>query len=155
LLLSRYFENNHPHFSLLDTNVLPDDYYSRSKLLFWVIISIASQRYEDDPTLLGMLSQPVQNLLWDTIRILPHSPFMVEAIVLSSMWPLPTSSMWNDPSFMLISMAKSSVMQLGLHRPEHIQDFSRVEKKLDLAGVQDSVRIWAACYIAAQWFVAL
>ncbi|RDL41556.1 uncharacterized protein BP5553_01535 [Venustampulla echinocandica] len=41
-------------------------------------------------------------------------------------------------------------MQLGLHRPEYIQDFSRVERQLSVEGIQDSVRIWAACYIAAQ-----
>ena len=131
----------------------PDDYYSRCTLLFWAIISIASHRFEDEPTLLGMLSHPVQDLLWDTVRKLPHSPFVVEAIILFSMWPFPTSSMWMDPSFMLISIAKTSVTQLGLHRPENIQDFSRVERQLSLEGIQDSVRIWASCYIAAQWSV--
>jgi transcriptional regulatory protein LEU3 len=46
-------------------------------------------------------------------------------------------------------------MQLGLHRPENIQDFSRVERLLNLEGIQDSVRIWAGCYIAAQWYVPI
>jgi len=102
-----------------------------------------------------MLSQPVQNLLWNTIRKLPHSPFVVEALILFTMWPFPISSMWTDPSFMLISIAKSSAMQLGLHRPETHSRFSRVERQLSLEGIQDSVRIWAACYIAAQWYVPL
>ncbi len=150
---SRYFEKSHPYLNFLDSGISPDGYYSRSPLLYWVIVSIASHRWEDDPTLLGMLSQPVQNLLWATIRKLPHSPFVVEAIILFSMWPLPMSSMWTDPSLMLISIAKTSAMQLGLHRPEHIQDFSRVERRLSSKGIHDSVRIWAACYISAQWFV--
>jgi transcriptional regulatory protein LEU3 len=121
VVLLKILENYHPYFSLLDLDVEPVDYYSRCTLLFWAIISIASHRFEDGPTLLCMLSHPVQNLLWDTVRKLPHSPFVVEAIILFSIWPFPTSSMWMDPSFMLISIAKTSLMQLGLHRPENFE----------------------------------
>lgn len=51
---------------------------------------------------------------------------------------------------MLISAAKSAALQLGLHRPENIQDFSRVDSRLSPKGVRDAVKIWAACYITGQ-----
>lgn len=141
--------------NLLDASILPNDYYTRSAFLFWSIISVASRRYDKEPTLLSSLSPSVLALAWKTIGALPHTPFVVKAIVLICTWPFPTTSMWTDASFMLIAAGKSAAMQMGLHRPEDIQDFSRVERLISPKGVQDAVIIWACCYIAAQRYVFL
>ena len=55
---------------------------------------------------------------------------------------------------MLVSNAKSAAMQLGLHRPENIQDFSRSKRRLVTTELEEAARIWSACYIAAQRSVA-
>jgi hypothetical protein len=107
-----------------------------------------------EPSLLSALSLSVMDLVWRIISAFPHSRYTVQALVLICTWPFPTSSMWTDPSFTLISIAKSTSLQLGLHRPELVQDFSRVKGGLTPEGIQEAVKTWAACFIAGQWSVS-
>lgn len=58
--------------------------------------------------------------------------------------------MWTDVSYKLVTMAQTAASQLGLHRPEVIQDFSRNKWKLNPSGIQEAVRTWSVCYIAAK-----
>jgi hypothetical protein len=58
--------------------------------------------------------------------------------------------MSTDPSFILVSIAKSAAMQLGLHRPEIISDFMRVKTKLSSEEFQDAVKTWVGSFIASQ-----
>ena len=148
-----FFERYHPYLDILDPSMCPEECHSHSPLLFWAIICIASRRYESEPTLYSSLASPFKKLLWSCISTPPHSRYLVQAIVLISMWPFPTSTMWTDLSFQLICSAKAMATQLGLHRPETVQDFNRKQTKLSVAEFQESVKVWAACYIAAQLFV--
>lgn len=70
------------------------------------------------------------------------------------MWPFPTNSMSRDNSFLLVSIAKSASMQLGLHRPDITQEFLRVRTRLDQSEFQDAVKVWAGCFIVSQWYVS-
>ena len=155
LTTNRYFGHYHAFFCILDPKITPDEHFTRCPLLFWAVVSVASRRFEEDPTLLEMLSQSVTSLVWASLSVLPHTPFIVQAIVLLCMWPFPASSMWSDSSFMFISVAKSAALQMGLHRPENIQDFSRTKYRLSPDGVQEVTKIWSACFIAGQWSVYL
>lgn len=146
--------NYHPFFSILDPSISSNDYFARSPLLFWSIIGVASHRYEDEPTLLDLLSYSVPKLVWKTIGRPPHNIYMVEAIVLLCMWPFPTSSMFTDLSLIFISNAKIAAMQIGLHKPENLQDFSRGERQINREDVNEAAKIWSACYIAAQWYAS-
>jgi hypothetical protein len=134
----------------LDPLLNPDDYYDTSPLLFWAIISVAARRYDSEPTLISSLAPPFMKMLWTQISILPHKACLVKAILLICTWPFPTSSMWTDPSFTLLSIAKAAAMQLGLHRPEVAQDFNRQKTQLSIKDIQESTKTWAGCYIAAQ-----
>jgi hypothetical protein len=145
-----FFENFHHFLDILDPTVSPDTYYSGSPLLFWAVISVAARHYERDITLLSTLNPCVTKLLWVTLSVLPHNRFTIQAMLLLSMWPLPTPSMSTDMSFMLVSMAKTATMHVGLHRPEFVQDFLRVKTRLGPQEFQDAVKVWAGCYIAAQ-----
>lgn len=60
----------------------------------------------------------------------PHTWYTVQAISLISMWPFPTSSLSTDTTPMLVNIAQTITMQLGLDQPEFIQDFSRTKRKL-------------------------
>lgn len=82
--------------------------------------------------------------------MLPHSGFTVQALLLLSLWPSPASSMSNDTSFLFASIAKTSAMQLGLHRPDTVQDFLRVKTQLGPAAFLDAVRTYIGCYICAE-----
>jgi transcriptional regulatory protein LEU3 len=149
--LSRFFEHHHHFLDIIDSSVTPDSCYIASPVLFWAIISVAARQYGKRPQLFSSLNQPVTDLIWRTITVLPHSRHAIKAILLISMWPFPTNSMSTDMSFMLVNMAKTASMQLGLHRPETVQDFLRVKTKLNTVQFQKAVKIWAGCYIASQW----
>lgn len=135
---------------ILDPSISPDDYYRRSPILFWAIISVAVRRYEQDATLLATLNPCVTRLMWNTISTPPHSRFTIQAVLLLCTWSFPTNSMSTDNSFILISIAKSASMQLGLHRPEIVQDFMRVRIQFDPQEFQEAVKTWVGCYITAQ-----
>jgi transcriptional regulatory protein LEU3 len=150
LSVFRFFKFYHPYLQLLDPAISPDEYYVRSPLLFWTILSIASRRYEDEPSLLAGLSLSVLKLMWSTLSAPPLSCHIVQAILLLCIWPFPTSSMWKDISFMLVTMAQNVAMQLGLHRPEIIQDFSRTKGRLSQKGIQEAVKTWSVCYVTGQ-----
>jgi hypothetical protein len=51
----------------------------------------------------------------------------------------------------LVSLAKTAAMQIGLHRPEVVQDFLRVRTRFNPQEFQMAVKIWAGCFIASQW----
>ena len=130
--------------------ISPDEYHSRSPLLFWSVIVIAARQYQYDATLFTELTPCITKMMWSAISILPHTRFIVQAILLLSVWSFPTNSMSTDPSFVLVSIAKSAAMQLGLHRPEVIQDYLRVKTQLSSKEFQDVVKTWVGCFIASQ-----
>jgi hypothetical protein len=128
-----------------------DQCYAASPLLFWAIISVASRNYKPDPSLFASLSTPVQDMLWAAIPALPHAHSTIQAIIIISMWPFPIATMSKDCSFLLVSLAKTAAMQIGLHRPEVVQDFLRVRTRFNPQEFQMAVKIWAGCFIASQW----
>ncbi|KAG0648535.1 Regulatory LEU3 [Hyphodiscus hymeniophilus] len=145
-----FFQHYHPFFDILDITVAPDEFYSRSPLLFWAIIAIASRQYPQDATLFSILYPCVTKLMWTSISTFPHTRYIVQAILLLSVWSFPANSMSTDPAFILVSIAKSISMQLGIHRPEIIQDFVRVKTQLNSLEFRDAVQTWAGAFIAAQ-----
>ena len=80
----------------------------------------------------------------------PYSLLSIQAMILICMWPFPTSSQFTDISFMLAGILKNAAMNTGLHRPEILQDFSRVKCRLGQRELQEAVKVWAGVYIAAE-----
>ena len=151
LISSSFFDQFHHFLDVLDSSMNADQCYAASPLLFWAIISVASRNYKPDPSLFASLSTPVQDMLWAAIPALPHAHSTIQAIIIISMWPFPIATMSKDRSFMLVALAKAAAMQLGLHRPEVVQDFLRVRTRFNPQEFQMAVRIWAGCFIASQW----
>jgi hypothetical protein len=140
----------HPWLPFLDPSQTPDQYYQQHPLLFWVIIAIASRRYATDPALLTSISGPLTRLLWPTIGDVPKDHFVVKALCLLCTWPLPTSTTSSDPTHILCGVMMKTATGLGLHRPNHTQDFSRVQQELNREQLHDRVTTWAVCNIVAQ-----
>ncbi|OQV02774.1 Fungal Zn2-Cys6 binuclear cluster domain-containing protein [Cladophialophora immunda] len=149
-LFQTFFSQYHPFMPFVETDGSPDDYYTKCPLLFWTIIAIASRRDEEEPTMLTSLSQAVQDLLWLTVPKVPHSRLELKAMILLCLWPFPTSSMSTDPSYILASVAKTSAMHIGLHKPYFVQDFSRVKFRFSPEELRDALLVWSACFIAAE-----
>lgn len=148
--ISRYFSRFHPYLDVLDDGMSPDQCYNESPLLFWTIISISARRFPEDASLLPSLAAVLTTLLWSTISIRPHSWHTVGALVLQIVWPLPASTPFVENSYILSGIAVQAAIQLGLHQPENIQDFSRTKAVLSAEDIGRQSRIWAACNAAAQ-----
>ena len=145
-----FFAFYHPFVPLLDPLKPPEEYYDASKLLFWVVISIAARRYEPNQTLLSSLTKPLSDLLWGCIAEVPQNHNIVKALCLLCTWPFPVSSTSMDPTFMLCGLVMQISMQIGLHRPSHTSDFTKFKVALREEELRDRVRTWAAANAVAQ-----
>ncbi|KAI0592724.1 hypothetical protein F4775DRAFT_94744 [Biscogniauxia sp. FL1348] len=150
-LFQEFFRSYHPFLPFLNENQSPDLYYQQHALLFWTIIAIASRRYSPKPSILHELSSgPLNRLLWSTVGDVPNSYFVVKALCLLCTWPLPTSTTTADPTHILCGVMMKAATGIGLHRPNHTQDFSRVSVELNKDQLHDRVTTWAVCNIVAQ-----
>ncbi|KAK2003910.1 hypothetical protein LX36DRAFT_565274 [Colletotrichum falcatum] len=149
-LFNEFFAFYHPFLPFLNPQQTPDQYFQQHALLFWSIISVAARRYSADPTLLTSISGPLTRLLWSTIGDVPSSYFVVKALCLLCTWPLPTSTTSADPTHILCGVMMKVATGIGLHRPNHSQDFSRVSVDLNKEQLHDRVTTWAVCNIVAQ-----
>lgn len=152
LLFNEYFGFYHPFLPFLNPHLGPDQYYQQHALLFWTIVSVAARRYSppNAPDLLNALSAPLTKFLWTTIGEVPSSYYVVKAMCLLCAWPLPTSTSTSDPTHILCGVMLKTATGIGLHRPNHIQDFSRVSVELNKEQLGDRVTTWAVCNIVAQ-----
>lgn len=149
-LFSEFWCYYHPYLPFLDPSQPTEQFFQQSPLLFWVIIAVASRRYTIDPGLLTSLSGPLTRLLWQTIGEVPNNHFVVKALCLICTWPLPTSTTSTDPTHILCGVMMKAATGIGLHRPSHTQDFSRVSVDLNKEQLHDRVTTWAVCNIVAQ-----
>lgn len=150
-LFQEFFTLYHPFLPFLNEHQSPDLYYQQHALLFWTIIAIASRRYAPKPTILHDLSSgPLNRLLWGTVGDVPNSYFVVKALCLLCTWPLPTSTTTADPTHILCGVMMKAATGIGMHRPNHTQDFSRVSVELNKDQLHDRVTTWAVCNIVAQ-----
>ncbi|KAM7206712.1 regulatory protein LEU3 [Rhypophila sp. PSN 637] len=149
-LFREYFSNYDPFLPFLNHSQTPDQYYQQNPLLYWAIISVACRRYSQDPTFLTKLSGPLTRLLWSTVGEVPQSYYAVKALCLLCTWPLPTSTSSSDPTHILGGVMMKTATGIGLHRPNHINDFSRFPVELNKDGLHDRIKTWAVCNIVAQ-----
>lgn len=151
-LFNEFFAFYHPFLPFLNSQQPPDQYYQQHALLFWTIVAVAARRYSppNAPDLLNHLSAPLTRYLWTTIGEVPSSYFVVKAMCLLCAWPLPTSTTASDPTHILTGVMMKTATGIGLHRPNHIQDFSRVSVELNKEQLSDRVTTWAVCNIVAQ-----
>ncbi|KAM3067549.1 hypothetical protein ACMFMG_000135 [Clarireedia jacksonii] len=149
-LFNEFFIWYHPYLPFLNPEQTPDQYFQQNPLLFWAIIAVAARRYTVDPNLLTNLSGPVTRLLWTTIGEVPNNYHVVKALIIFCTWPFPTSTTSTDPTHILCGVMMKAATGIGLHRPSHTQDFSRVSVDLNKEQLHDRVVTWAVCNIVAQ-----
>lgn len=145
-----YFDKYHHFLPFLNPATVPEKYYELSPLLFWVIIAVACRQSITEKRLLSFLGQPLTELIYSTLAEVPQNYHVVKAFCLLCTWPLPVSTSSKDPTMTHCGNMMQLAMQIGLHRPSHAQDFSRSRVQLREEDIQDRVRTWAACNVAAQ-----
>jgi hypothetical protein len=149
-LLHEFFTFYHPFLPFLNPNQSPNQYFVQSPLLFWTIVSVAARRTKVVDNLVTSLSGPLSRLLWTTIGGVPGSHHVVKALCLLCTWPLPTSTTATDPTHILGGVMMRTATGIGLHRPNHAQDFSRVSVEFNQDELHDRVTTWAVCNIVSQ-----
>ncbi|KAG5986881.1 hypothetical protein E4U54_005236 [Claviceps lovelessii] len=151
-LFNEFFAYYHPFLPFLSPHQPPDQYNQQHPLLFWSIIAVAARRFSplDCPDLLKKLSGPMTRFLWTTIGEVPSNYHVVKAMCLLCTWPLPTSTTTSDPTHILCGVMMKTATGIGLHRPNHIRDFSRESVELNKEQLADRVTTWAVCNIVAQ-----
>ena len=149
-LYCTYFDFYHHTLPILDPETPAQQCCEMSPLLFWCIMSVGARRSREHSALLTTMAQPVMDLLWKAVRSVPHSPVLVQSILLLCTWPFPTSSSATDPSYVLSHTAVSAAVQMGLHRPQQQQDFTKYRLSLTHKDINFRTTIWAACNIVAQ-----
>jgi hypothetical protein len=140
---------------LLNPTKAPDEFYERSPLLFWVIIAVAARRYGEGASILSCLSEAVPKLVWEKVADPPLTYDNLHSLLLLCMWPFTDTHMWSDLSTTLSNVALNAAFHMGLHRPEHVNEFTRNirQRKGNLYGTSDPVerrKTWAATNIVAQ-----
>jgi hypothetical protein len=152
-LFHDFWVYHHPFLPFLNPAMTPSEYYSAPSghpLLYWAIVSVAARRYPHDPNLITALALPLNRFLWQTIGEVPNHYGVVKALCLLCAWPLPTSTTSADPTHILCGVMMKTATGIGLHRPSHINDFSRVQMELDNEQLHDRVTTWAVCNMVAQ-----
>ncbi|KAI9899046.1 hypothetical protein N3K66_005507 [Trichothecium roseum] len=151
-LFTHFFSYYHPFLPFLNPQQAPEQFHTQHALLFWSIISVAARRFSPPsaPNLLTNLSTPLTRFLWTTIGEVPSNYYVVKAMCLLCAWPLPTSTTTSDPTHILCGVMMKTATGIGLHRPNHIQDFSRVSIELNREQLSDRVKTWAVCNLVAQ-----
>lgn len=150
VLFNAFFVWYHPFLPFLSAEQSPDQYFQQDPLLFWAIITVAARRNTADPNLLMSLNGPVTRFMWSKVGEVPSNYFIVKALILFCTWPLPVSTSSADITHILCGVMMKAATGIGLHRPNHTQDFSRVSVDLNREQLHDRVVTWAVCNIVAQ-----
>lgn len=113
-IIYRYFEFYHPYMPIVQVRD-PNKCYESGKLLFWVIIYIASRRYAKNPKVLPFLLESLKKDAFSTISIIPLSMASINALILLCTWIFPDVRFVNDPTSLFSSVCMNTALQLGIH----------------------------------------
>ena len=150
-LHERFFMYYHSFMPFLNPNRTPDEFYKRSPLLFWTMLTIGSRHYSAEPPPVRCSTRPTQQAgMGNHGRCTSELPCRQGAHSVVRSGPLPTSSTSTDPTFMLCGLMMQIALQIGLHRPSHAQDFSKFRIELREVELQDRVIVWSVANIVAQ-----
>lgn len=129
----------------------PTELYHRSELLFWTVMLTASLS-EPEPALYMTLSSLIKKLAIETCWMnTPRSTYIIQALLILSIWPLPNEKVLDDCSFRFVGLAKNLALQLGLHRGgEFIQEFSRTQASLGPDAERWRTRTWLTVFFCEQ-----
>lgn len=156
--IRRYFRHYHRHLPILDPSFSPDQYYTYSPLLFWVMIVTGSRRYSEDPTLLGSIGPKIGRMALQSIIDLPQWFQIIQALLILCFWPMPIETMFKDPSLVYAATAMQLALQHGLHLADLRRTFEmdqlRSEEDHEGARIKNmrsnDSKIWSWCKIVCQ-----
>ena len=116
---------------------------------------MAARRYREDASILPCLAEAVPKLVWERVADPPLTYDSLHSLLILCMWPFPDTHMWSDSSANFSNIALNAAFHMGLHRPEHVHEFTRNirSRKPNFFGTNDPLerrKTWAATNIVAQ-----
>lgn len=110
----QYFEHFHPYFPVVRIRE-PDAIYNSGPVLFWVIVVTACRRSTHEGGIFDFLVDAVRNEILGSVSDPPVSLATINALLILSVWPLPTIRFMKDPSPIYVSLLMNSCYMLGIH----------------------------------------
>ncbi|KUI64961.1 Transcriptional regulatory protein SEF1 [Cytospora mali] len=110
----KYFEQYHPYFPIVRIRE-PDAIYNSGPVLFWAIVATACRTADHHGGVFDFLVDAVKKEVWESLSDPPISLATINALLILSVWPLPTIRFMKDPSPMYVSLLMNSCYLLGIH----------------------------------------
>ncbi|KAI8875321.1 hypothetical protein K501DRAFT_289422 [Backusella circina FSU 941] len=145
-LFEIFFEQCYPYLSFTISRSI-ETVYNDCSLLFWVICNVASI---PDQALHSQLYPQVQRLVSQVTLFPARQIEILQALLITSLWPFPSTSLLSDSSYLLCGLAIHIGLQIGLHRPERSYEFS---SKQEVLRTDSNTRraTWLSCYSINYW----
>lgn len=144
-----YFARHHPSLPFKVSSESPDEVFSRSPLLFWVICAVASSWKQQ-----SQLAPMVKAMIAETIHANSHSVDTIQALLIMCLWPFKTTRLSEDPAPFYCSIAIQMSLQLGLHRASQpywpLRNGSLSGPSTVMLDTEIRLTTWLACYVVNQ-----
>lgn len=142
----------HPYLPFTISHFI-ESLYTKCPLLFWVICAVASPS-----SFRSQLEPHVKDMIRDLVLTPPGSVEAVQVLLIICMWPFPFSWHLHDPSFIYSGLAIQIGLQIGLHRPTLLSEFSLGKQQQhsdpdpnsDATETTSRITTWLACYVVNQ-----
>ena len=142
------------HVPIFEASPSIDVLYRNSPLLFWTIILVACRYHPSYGLDSTMLNTPYKELLGSNLVQTISTVQSIQALIIICMWPIPTLRYSDDPSWNLCGIAMNAAMQLGLHKPEHVQVlYGFGSSNVVKTSIRTRTLTWLALFQTCTWYL--
>lgn len=129
----------------------PDQYFDKSPLLFWSIMTVAGRRSSLSRDVVLELTRRTMSLAMTSINV--AALHVVESLlILLNWWLLTVNTLIEVPAVHVGSLLHLA-MHIGLHNPARSQDFARTRLDLTRQDISHRAILWAHTVILYQKLV--
>ncbi|KAK9342819.1 hypothetical protein V1522DRAFT_415055 [Lipomyces starkeyi] len=148
-ILDEYYLYYHPRFQFLPPKERVLQECGSCRLLFWAVVAVASKFVEGCTDFRQRLIWPIRRLAMESVVRETPSLSLVQAYLLLCVWPMPFGAVSDDPSWTYCGIATHKAQHLGLHRPDHLNEFVQ-GTDFDHELLVSMRNTWLACFIVNQ-----
>jgi hypothetical protein len=135
------------------------DLLTRSPLLFWTIILVASQDHAQYAAIYQEVVAEHEGLLSPILQRTIQQMETIHALLLLCMWPIPQSRHFYNPAWNYVGLVINAAMQLSCHSPLGPSSKTDGWKGLghiaaDELSTADQSRTWLGCFWVGNVLVA-
>ncbi|KAJ8102349.1 hypothetical protein POJ06DRAFT_82055 [Lipomyces tetrasporus] len=148
-ILDEYYRYYHPRFQFLPPKERVLQECGSCRLLFWAVVAVASRSVQGCTEFRKSLIWPIRRLAMESVIRETPSLSLVQAYLLLCVWPMPFGAVTDDPSWTYCGIATHKAQHLGLHRPDHLNEFVQ-GAAFDHELLVSMRNTWLACFIVNQ-----